>query len=49
MAVLLFAGSGDRVGSVDPRELVRATSGDAVPSEIGPPGAIAQAAGVFDA
>ena len=48
MAVLLFARSGDRTSGVDPRELVRATSGDVAPGEIGPPGAIAQAAGVFD-
>jgi hypothetical protein len=49
MAVLLLAGSPDRSGRVDPRELVRATSGAAAPGELGPPGAIAQAAGVFDA
>jgi hypothetical protein len=48
MAVLLFARSGDHPGGVDPRELVRATSGDVAPGELGPPGAIAQAAGVFD-
>ena len=35
-------------GGVDPRELVRATSSDVAPGELGPPGAIAQAAGVFD-
>ena len=48
MAVLLFAGSGDHASGVDPRELVRATSSDVAPGELGPPGAIAQAAGIFD-
>jgi hypothetical protein len=48
MAVLLFARSGDHPGGIDPRELVRATSSDVAPGELGPPGAIAQAAGVFD-
>jgi hypothetical protein len=49
IAVLLFAGSADRAGRVDPRELVRAPSGDVAPGELGAPHAIAQAAGVFDA
>ncbi|MHC4774149.1 MAG: hypothetical protein ACYTBR_02655 [Planctomycetota bacterium] len=50
MAVLLFAGTTDHTkGRVDPRELVRAATGDVAPGELGPPGAIAQAAGVFDA
>jgi hypothetical protein len=50
MAVLLFAGTTDRAkGQMDPRELVRAPAGDVAPGELGPPGAIAQAAGVFDA
>ncbi len=48
MAVLLFARSGDHASGVDPRELVRATSSDVAPGELGPPGAIAQAAGIFD-
>ncbi|MHC4082329.1 MAG: hypothetical protein ACYTGY_05415 [Planctomycetota bacterium] len=48
MAVLLFAGGGERASGVDPRELVRAPSGNVAPGELGPPGAIAQAAGVFD-
>jgi hypothetical protein len=48
MAVLLFARGTDRSGQVDPRELVRAPSGDAAPGELGPPHAVAQAAGVFD-
>jgi hypothetical protein len=49
MAVPLFAGSGDQVGRLDSRELVRATSGNAAPGEFGPPGSLALAAGVFDA
>jgi hypothetical protein len=48
MAVLLFAGGGERPSGLDPHELVRSTGGDVAPGELGPPGAIAQAAGVFD-
>jgi hypothetical protein len=49
MAVQLFAGGADARRPVDPRELVRAPSGDAALGELGPPHAVAQAAGVFDA
>jgi hypothetical protein len=49
MAVLLFTGTADHAtGQVDPRVLVRAATGNVAPGELGPPGAIAQAAGVFD-
>jgi hypothetical protein len=49
MAVQLFAGAGEPADEIDPRELVRAPSGDVAPGQLGTPRAVAQAAGVFDA